>query len=126
MSHLSLSLLGPPQIETDNKFIELETRKAMALLVYLAVTKQPHSRDALATLLWPKYDQSSALAYLRRILSMLNRALGEDWLVIDRETAGLNPDAGLWLDVDVFHQQLSACGTHGHPPTETCPDCVLL
>jgi DNA-binding SARP family transcriptional activator len=98
----------------------------VALLAYLAVTGGSHSRDSLATLLWPEYDQSRARAALRRTLSELDSALGGEWLTADRVTAGLNPDAELWLDVDQFRQHLSACGAHGHAPTEACPDCLPL
>jgi DNA-binding SARP family transcriptional activator len=126
MSDLRLFLLGPPRVEVDGEPVHLSRRKMVALLVYLAVTGRSHSRDYLATLLWPEYDQSSALAYLRRILSMLNKALGEGWLAVDRETAGLYPDADLWLDVDAFRQRLAACETHNHPAGETCPDCLPL
>jgi len=139
MSQLALYLLGPPRVELDGEPVQIPRRKMVALLAYLAVTGHNHSRDSLATLLWPEYDQSSARAYLRRILSMLNRTLGEGWLAIDRETAGLNPEAdpsppngtfasgqALWLDVDVFREKLAACETHGHPPAETCPDCIPL
>lgn len=62
MSCLSLSLLGPPRLEMDGEPVQIGRRKALALLVYLAVTKRLHSRDALATLFWPEYDQSSARA----------------------------------------------------------------
>ena len=134
MSRLALYLLGPPRIELDGEPVQVGRRKMVALLAYLAVAGGCHRRDSLATLLWPEYDQSRALAYLRRILSMLNRVLDGEWLAVDRETAGLNADAdpstgsgqGLWLDVDVFRQRLVACGTHGHPPTEVCTDCVPL
>ena len=54
MSHLSLFLFGPPRLELDSAPVELRRRKALALLAYLATTRQPHSRDALATLLWPE------------------------------------------------------------------------
>ena len=76
MSPLALYLLGAPRLERDGEEVHLPRRKMVALLAYLAVTGRSHSRDALATLLWPEYDQSSARAYLRRILSMLNRTLG--------------------------------------------------
>ena len=117
MSRLALYLLGPPRVELDGEELHIGRRKAVALLAYLAVTGRPHSRDSLATLLWPEYDQSSARADLRRTLSLLNRTLGEEWLTVDRETAGLNPDAdpstgsgqALWLDVEAFRQKLAAC-----------------
>jgi DNA-binding SARP family transcriptional activator len=72
MPKLALYLLGPPRIELDGQAIPLGRRKAVALLTYLALTRQPHSRDALATLLWPELDQSKARAGLRSALSSLN------------------------------------------------------
>ncbi|MFN2220234.1 MAG: SARP family transcriptional regulator, partial [Anaerolineae bacterium] len=76
MPRLSLRFLGPPLIELDGQPVHLGRHKAVALLAYLALTRQPHSRDALATLLWPELDQSHARGQLRRTLSLLNRTLG--------------------------------------------------
>ena len=53
MSKLKLFLLDTPQLEIDGRPIELERRKALALLAYLAVTEKSHGRDSLAALLWP-------------------------------------------------------------------------
>jgi DNA-binding SARP family transcriptional activator len=83
----------------------------MALIAYLAVTGQGHSRDALATLFWPEYDQSRARAGLRRALASLKKGLGEGWLEVDRENVGLNREAELWLDVEAFQERLAACAT---------------
>ena len=129
MSQLVLCLLGPPRLELDGELIQLGRRRAVALLAYLAVTGLgsgggDHRRDTLTTLLWPEYDPRRARADLRRTLSVLNRALGEQWLTVDRETVSLNPDADLWLDVNAFHQWLAACETHGHPLTKVCADCL--
>ena len=77
---LRLSVLGSPQVQSDGAPIEVDTRKATALLVYLAVTGRPQGRDALAGLLWPEYDQERARAALRRTLSVLKKALGGRWL----------------------------------------------
>ncbi len=71
---LRLLLLGPPQIERDGVPLEVDTRKAIALIAYLAVTGQVHSREALAALLWPEYEQDRAYANLRRTLWSLNKA----------------------------------------------------
>jgi DNA-binding SARP family transcriptional activator len=71
--HLALYLLGPPRIDVDGEPVQISRRKVVALLAYLAVTGTLHSRDALATLLWPERSQSRARAYLRRALSELNR-----------------------------------------------------
>src|SRR5215472_6999526 len=124
MSRLALYLFGPPHMERDGLPITTDTRKAIALLAYLAVTRQRHSRDALATLLWPEYDQPHARATLRRTLSALNKALAGDWLSIDRETIGLEQHSDFWLDIDEFKLSLEACLTHSHQATETCPSCL--
>ena len=124
MSRLSLFLLGPPRLELDGEPVQIGRRKALALLIYLAVTRRPHSRDALATLFWPDHDQSSARADLRRTLSVLTRTLGDEWIAADRETAGASPDAAFWLDVDQFRHLLAEGTKHAHPSTEACPDCV--
>jgi predicted ATPase/DNA-binding SARP family transcriptional activator len=126
MPRLSLRLLGPPLVELDGQPVQLGRHKAVALLAYLALTRQPHSRDALATLLWPELDQSGARGQLRRTLSLLNRTLGREWLAVDRETAGWAADAEAWVDVDHLRERLAACAGHGHPPEQACEDCVPL
>ncbi|MBC8163606.1 MAG: hypothetical protein H7Z42_20560, partial [Roseiflexaceae bacterium] len=45
MSNLKILLLGSPRIERDNAQIDVDTRKAIALLAYLIMTGQRHSRD---------------------------------------------------------------------------------
>ena len=131
MSQLKLFLLGAPRVERDGTPIEVDTRKAIALLAYLAVTRRAHSRDALAALLWPEHDQARARAVLRRTLSALNKALAGDYLDSDRETIGLRRDLAvaaensqIWVDADQFAERLATCRTHGHPPTEVCPRCL--
>ena len=76
MPSLKLSFLGSPQVELDGQPVQIERRKALALLAYLAVTGEACAREALATLLWPEHDSARALAYLRRTLWELNAALG--------------------------------------------------
>jgi predicted ATPase/DNA-binding SARP family transcriptional activator len=123
-SRLSLYLFGSPRIELDGKAAIVDTRKAIALLAYLAMTRQPHSRDALATLLWPEYDQSHAYAALRRTLSALNKAIGGYGLAIERETIGLDDRAEVWIDAEQFQQLLKECRQHGHADSEVCARCV--
>jgi len=116
-------LLGAPRIEHDGAPVEVDTRKATALVAYLAVTRRRHTRDALAGLLWPEYNQTRARAALRRTLSSLGGARAEGWLEADREAVGLDRE-GIWVDVDRFHELLAECRTHGHAETEVCPDCL--
>ena len=132
MSQLRLFLFGPPHLarpasrggEGDGEQIDIGLRKAVALLAYLGVTRQSHGRDALAALFWPEDNQSKARGNLRRALSRLNKALGEGQLEIDRECAGIHPQADLWLDVDHFQGRLAECEAHGHGADEVCVDCL--
>jgi DNA-binding SARP family transcriptional activator len=124
MSRLSLYLLGPPRIERDGVPVKVDTRKAIALLAYVAITGESHRRDSLVNLLWPEYDQARGRAALRRTLSALKKALAGDWLDVDRENVGLNASADIWLDVDQFHSHLAQCLTHGHPASQACPACL--
>jgi hypothetical protein len=48
MSRLRLLVLGPPRLERDGQPAELHLRRALGLLVYLAVTERPQGREALA------------------------------------------------------------------------------
>jgi DNA-binding SARP family transcriptional activator/predicted ATPase len=123
MAALRIALLGPPRVELDGEPIQVDTRKAIALLAYLAVAPERHGRDVLAELLWPDHDQEHARGALRRTLSTLNKALGAGWLAADRTTAGF-ADTGFWLDVELFERLLESCRGHGHPPDDVCPDCA--
>ncbi|MFN8454539.1 MAG: hypothetical protein U0401_07670 [Anaerolineae bacterium] len=104
MSRLKLFFLGSPRIERAEAVLELESRKGLALLAYLAVSGQSHSRDALSTLLWPDNDQAGARSYLRRALWLLKKVLGDGWLDISREQIELRAEADIWLDVQAFQQ----------------------
>ncbi len=125
---LTIALLGSPMVERDGMPIAVDTRKAIALLAYLAVTGQQHTRDTLATLLWPEYDQDSGRASLRRTLSALKTGLREPthgaWLRIDRERVGLTRAPDVWIDVDALKEWLADVDGHGHTSTEACPRCV--
>ena len=103
MARLTISLLGSPRIEVDGVPIAVDTRKAVALLAYLAVTGERKSRDTLASFLWPDYDSEHARAALRRTLSALGKGLGGEFLEIDRTAIALDP-ADAWLDVADFRR----------------------
>ena len=124
MTQLTIYLLGSPRFERNGENLNLDTRKASALIAYLAIVKQRQSRDALAALLWPEFDQTHARATLRRTLSTLNKALGGSYLEISREYINLNFNAGIWIDVDEFHKLLSECQSHDHLPKEICLKCL--
>jgi DNA-binding SARP family transcriptional activator len=122
-SRARISLLGAPRVEHDGGELEVDTRKAIALLAYLALTRRRQARDSLAGLLWPEYNQMRARAALRRTLSSLGAARAAGWLVADRESVDLARD-GIWVDVDRFRELLGECRTHGHAETEVCARCL--
>jgi DNA-binding SARP family transcriptional activator/tetratricopeptide (TPR) repeat protein len=102
-STLRLSLLGPPEALCDGVPLAVDTRKATALLAYLAVEQGRHGRDVLAELLWPEYAPDRARAALRRTLSTLRSALGGRWLAVARDAVSLDRD-GVLVDVDEFRR----------------------
>ncbi|HRJ43303.1 MAG TPA: hypothetical protein PL105_15565, partial [Caldilineaceae bacterium] len=98
MQKLEVRVLGTPQVHLNGAPVRFRLRKSLALFIYLTVTRQPHSRDKLATLLWPGYDQSTTRAYLRKALSLLQQDLPGDWLKIDRHQLALADCHNFWLD----------------------------
>ncbi len=111
---LHLTLLGSPTITLgSHPLTGFATNKAQALLVYLAVTCQPHSRDHLATLLWDDMTDAQAKKNLRTVLPDLRRFVG-DHLVIDRQSIAFDPASPYWLDAEILRAAL----TPGRPPVD--------
>lgn len=126
MKELQFFLFGLPRLECQGQPEPVNRRKMLALLGYLLVTGQPHSRESLATLFWPDFDSSSALANLRRDLSRLKEILGDGLLRIDREKVQVDPGASLWSDVRQFEHLVQQVEQHGHFHTadQTPPYCA--
>ena len=115
-ARLALYFLGSPQIYLDDALVTAERRKAVALLAYLAVEGGRHTRDSLSALFWPDYDQSKAFANLRHTLWEVQQAVGEGWLLAERETVGLNADADIALDTQQFEALLNQSRTQDNVP----------
>ena len=105
MPQLLITLLGAPSVAVGGRPIRTDTRKATALLAYLAVSERPQRRSTLATLLWPDGDEQKARGALRRTLSVLRAALGDRWLTTDGETIDLERK-DLSVDVGEFRQAI--------------------
>ena len=95
---LVLNLLGTPEIKLDETAVSLNTAKARALLFYLAVTNQPHSRNTLLDLLWSEMDAAKARRNLTTTLSSLRKQLA-GYLLADGDTLAFNGAAPHQLDV---------------------------
>src|SRR5215218_5509237 len=99
---VEVTLLGPPRIDRNGERVAFDTRKAMALLAHLALAERPRSREALCDLLWSAHDPDRARGALRRTLSSLRGAIGEEWIEAAGDSVALKPGPGLELDVQRF------------------------
>ena len=96
---VEVALFGPPRVLVDGRPLEVDTRKAVALLAYLCLAEHGRaSRDALAAILWPERDREHARGALRRTLSVLRGGLGANRLEVDRSNVALVLEE---FDVDV-------------------------
>ena len=117
MARLALQLFGGfrARLEPGGP-LRLPTRKAEALLAYLAVPLgQPHPRDKLASLLWGDMPESQARASLRQTLFRLRRAIGDPGgtcLRLDADGVSLAPAAVL-VDVATFEQAVTLAAPEG-------------
>jgi DNA-binding SARP family transcriptional activator len=99
---LRIWLLGHPTIQLGNQLFEthLNTR-TRALIYYLVVNHQTHTRDELATLFWDDMPNVQARKNLRNILPFLRHFLSS-YVMITHQTITFNHHTSFWLDVDVF------------------------
>jgi DNA-binding SARP family transcriptional activator/predicted ATPase/ribosomal protein S18 acetylase RimI-like enzyme len=99
---LELTLLGAPTVRLgDEPVTGFRSKKAQALLFYLAVTGHPHTRPALAGLLWGEFAESQARVNLNKTLSNLRELVG-DHLLVDRDTVAFHPESAHDLDITHF------------------------
>lgn len=124
MSQLSLHLLGAPRVEYGGRPVSFRLQKELALLIYLVEEPRPHTRMALATLLWPESDQGSALAALRRTLYQLKEDIGEPLLEVSMDAVKLRSDVDVWIDTQSFLAATHLCAGHAHPPDAPLATCV--
>ena len=99
---LEILTLGGLRILVDGSPVRgLASRKAEALLVYLACQGGSPAREALATLLWDDRSTSASLANLSVLLTSLRKELAP-FLRIERDSLSLNPVAAHRCDAVDF------------------------
>jgi DNA-binding SARP family transcriptional activator len=90
---LRVHVLGELELEVDGApLVPPPSRRARALLGFMALHPGPHPRSALAARFWPDVVDESARTSLRGALSAIRRSLGpaaDAHLVATREAAGL-------------------------------------
>ena len=73
---LSISLVGRLALRFDGRAVELRTRKAGAVLGYLALSEtKSESRERLVGMLWSRSDEEKARASLRQVVRELRQVL---------------------------------------------------
>src|SRR5262245_26755083 len=117
MTRLHLRLLGGFRAHLDSgSVVRVPTRKAEALLAYLALPLgQAHPRDKLAGLLWGELPAAQARACLRQTLFRLRRAIpitDSAPLVLQADGIALDPDR-VAVDAAAFAQAASIDGADG-------------
>jgi DNA-binding SARP family transcriptional activator len=120
MCQLQLSLFGVPVVKHGEHTLTFSTRKALALLVYLAVEGGLHTRKTLSESFWPELDAEHGRAALRATLFELRKLLershgpGEQaHLLAERDTLGLNQDRSLLLDLRLVEAVSKQIGRRG-------------
>ncbi|MBV7327793.1 tetratricopeptide repeat protein [Chloroflexi bacterium TSY] len=112
MSQLKIRLLSTPQVILNDVRLSFDSRKAVALLAYAAVTASHHTRDELAALFWPDADAKRARGSLRTTLFTLKKQLTGPWLHIEDDRIFFDADANTWIDVVRFRKLLEKEENH--------------
>lgn len=110
MSKLRFHLFGKFIVSRGAEVIKgLESLKEQELLGFLLTHRRKHhSREALATLLWPEASPEKGKKYLRQALWHLQGLLGlteagpADVFQVEQNWIALNPESDIWSDVAVF------------------------
>ena len=105
---LDIRLAGGLELRADGAELALPaSKRARAVLAYLALNPGPQSRSRLAARFWPDVLDGSARASLRVALTELRQALGPaaGYVAATRDTVALD-GADLTVDVREFQQAL--------------------
>jgi len=116
---LRIDFLGTFQVEKDGELLtKFATDTTRALFIYLILNPNTsHSREKVATLLWPKGEEKTALNNLRQTLSRLRKAIQDKkadppYLEVTRQALKFNTESEYSLDVFEFE----ACYNEAQKP----------
>jgi predicted ATPase/DNA-binding SARP family transcriptional activator/Flp pilus assembly protein TadD len=101
---ISLRFLGTVQAEQGGARIKgFRSRKALALLGYLAVQQHPVTREQLVNLLWSDQTEGQGRANLSWVLNHISKYL-PGCLVTNQHTVQLHHGNAYWLDIEAFSE----------------------
>lgn len=98
MGSVTVTLMGPPQLQHAGDVQPWPSRKVLLLLSYLLLEPGRHTRDELAGLFWPESAPGVARSALRTVLTQLRRLL-PDRLRVEGSLVDLHLLPGDTVDV---------------------------
>jgi len=125
MSVLKIHLFGRFCVSRNEEPAQgFDVYKEQELLSYLLLNRtRPHSREALAGMLWGEVSTEKAKKYLRQALWHLQNAAGAPppvgsgggggVLLVGHDWVQMDPRAEVWLDVEVFERAFMAVHDSG-------------
>src|SRR3982751_107269 len=112
---LSVSLVGRLGVRFNGRPVELRTRKAAAVLGYLALSEaKQESRERLVGLFWSRSDEEKARASLRQVVRELRQVLEDAGFVgfsAGRLSIGFDNEQ-VDVDVESIMQLAESGGIH--------------
>jgi DNA-binding SARP family transcriptional activator/predicted ATPase len=101
-----MRFLGMAELALDGVPVRLQRRHSLAMLAYLVLTRRPHSRDELATLLAGDVADAPARKLLRNALAdLVAHGLG-DFLLTSRQSVAFNAAMPHTVDVNLLDDLL--------------------
>ena len=115
----SIQVLGGLSIiDSSGGLIELSSRKAEAIIVYLLFSDKPSvEREELATLFWADMPESNALTNLRVTLAGIKKQCG-DVLMVTRRRISIHPDIVITNDRKTLEERVDAALADGQDKKE--------
>ena len=110
MNRLEINLLGTPELHYQGRLLKFRSRRALALLTYLAVEQGGHSREKLIDLLWWEKDLKQGRTSLRGILSQIRKGLADvgTFVVATSDTVQFDSEQSYQLDLALITAALAA------------------
>jgi DNA-binding SARP family transcriptional activator len=101
---LKVCLLGSFDVTYEGRVIQISSRPAQSLFVYLVLnSEKKHRREKLARMLWPDSIDVTARENLRHALWRIRKAfpsdLSDGYFISDDFTVAFFPSTHYWLDV---------------------------
>lgn len=141
MAAIRINLFGRLAVFVDDRPLVVGSPhlKPIEIFTYLLIhRRRSHSREAIATLLWPDLPPAHAKKNLRKVLCTLQHLLadavmpsGPPVLLIEHDWIALNPALDLQLDVEIFEHaytlaQQQADGVLDHTTAQEIAAAVAL